>query len=120
MVNVDASMCEKDCIWNPATCSCENGKYLASIIDNSVIMCDEIIEETKTIPTNLNEKNVLCKRKSFCILLTFLLITIALLIAVTISFCQIKYKAKQKHLLLCYITNGKLINVLLIMIVMMN
>ena len=29
--------------WNPATCSCKSGKYLASIIDNSVIMCDEII-----------------------------------------------------------------------------
>ena len=26
--------CEKDYTWNPATCSCENGKYLASIIDN--------------------------------------------------------------------------------------
>ena len=39
-------------VWNLATCSCENGKYLASIVDNSVIMCDEIIEAegTKTIP----------------------------------------------------------------------
>ena len=26
-------ICEKDYIWNPATCSCENGKYLASIDD---------------------------------------------------------------------------------------
>ena len=35
----------------------ENGKYLASITDNSVIMCDEIIEEeTKTVTTNFNEK----------------------------------------------------------------
>ena len=25
-------------IWNPPTCSFENGKYLASIIDDSVIM----------------------------------------------------------------------------------
>ena len=49
-------ICEKDYIWNPATCSCKNIKYLASIIDNSVIMCDEIIEETKTVPTNFNEK----------------------------------------------------------------
>ena len=31
--------------WNPATCSCKNGKYLASRIDNSVITSDEIIEE---------------------------------------------------------------------------
>ena len=36
-------ICEKDCVWNPATCNCENGKYLASILDDSVIMCDEII-----------------------------------------------------------------------------
>ena len=37
---------------------CENGKYLASITENSVITCDEIIdaEETKTIPTNFNER----------------------------------------------------------------
>ena len=33
-------ICEKDYIWSPATCSCENGKYLASIVDNSVIRCD--------------------------------------------------------------------------------
>ena len=42
--------------WNPATCSCENGKYLASIIHGSVVTCDEVIAETKTIPTNFNEK----------------------------------------------------------------
>ena len=30
-------ICEKDYIWNPAPCNCKNGKYLASIIDNSVI-----------------------------------------------------------------------------------
>ena len=35
-------MCEKDYIWNRATCSGENGKYLAGIIDDSVITCDEI------------------------------------------------------------------------------
>ena len=59
-------ICEKDYIWNPATCSCENSKYLANIIDDSVIMCDEIIEvdaeaklndeETKTTPKHFNEK----------------------------------------------------------------
>ena len=49
-------MYEKDHIQNPVTCSCENGKYLASIIDDSVITCDEIIEETNTVPTNFNEK----------------------------------------------------------------
>ena len=42
---------------NPATCSCKSGKYLESIIDDSVITCDEIIEEkTKAVPVNFNEK----------------------------------------------------------------
>ena len=49
MINVDVSakktcICEKDYIRNPSTWSCENGKYLATIIDDSVITCDHIIE----------------------------------------------------------------------------
>ena len=51
--------CKKDYVWNPATCSCENRKYLLRIMDDSAITCDEIIEsyneETKTILTNFNE-----------------------------------------------------------------
>ena len=39
------SCVQKRLYLNPATCSCENGKYLASIIDHSVIRCDEIIEK---------------------------------------------------------------------------
>ena len=57
-------VCKKDYIWNPATCSCKNGKYLASIIDDFVITCDQIIEETKAIPINFNEKNATCKKRS--------------------------------------------------------
>ena len=72
-------------------------------MDDLAIICDEVItwydEEIKTIPTNFNEKNVTCKTQSFYILLAFLLITIALLIAVCIYCFLIKYKAKQKHLL---------------------
>ena len=41
----------KDYICKPAACSCKNGKYVEGIIDDSVIVCDEIIEETKTVPT---------------------------------------------------------------------
>ena len=56
------SICEKYYIWNPATCSCKNGKYLANITSNSVITSDEIMdrntksyhEVTKTIPKNFN------------------------------------------------------------------
>ena len=35
------NICEKDYIWNPATYTYKNGKYLTSIIDNSVITCDQ-------------------------------------------------------------------------------
>ena len=42
---------QKNYIWNPSTCTCENGRYTRSIIDDSVITCDEIIEETNTVPT---------------------------------------------------------------------
>ena len=80
---------------NPATCSCENGKF-ASIMGDSSITCDEVIEsydedadteahsndeaklydEIKTIPRNFNEKNATCKTQKLDVLLTFSLITI--------------------------------------------
>ena len=57
-------MWKKNCIWNPATCSCKNGKYLASIIDDSVITYDEVIDaEIKTIPKIFNQKILPVKRK---------------------------------------------------------
>ena len=77
-----------------------------------MITCDEIIEDTKSIPTNFNEKTIICEAKNLYILLTFLLITIALLTAVGISLCIVKYKVKQKHLLPRYITNKKFKEVL--------
>ena len=105
-------ICVKDYVWNPPTCSCENDKYLASIINNSVITCNAIIEETKTLPKNFNERRVAYKTKKFCILLAILLITISLLIAVGIYGHMIKYWAKQKHLLPYHITDNKLKEVL--------
>ena len=56
-------ICEKDYIWNPAVCSCKNGIYLASIIEDSVITCDKIIKETKTVTANVNDKNIVCETK---------------------------------------------------------
>ena len=57
-------ICIKDYIWNTATYSCKNGKYLTSIIDDdSVITCDEIIKEAKTISANFNEKKQPAKHK---------------------------------------------------------
>ena len=52
-------------------------------------------------------KKATCKTKNFSILLAFLLITIALLTAVSIYCYVIKYWAKQKHLLPFYVTNNK-------------
>ena len=34
---------EKDYIWNPSTCRCENDKYLESIIDDLVVTSDKMI-----------------------------------------------------------------------------
>ena len=65
-------VCEKNYVWNRAACSCESGKYLASIMDDSAILCDEVLKsygegveaksyyETETIPTNFNEKKATC------------------------------------------------------------
>ena len=36
-------------IWNPRKYTCENGKYLESIMGNSVVIYDEIIEVTKKL-----------------------------------------------------------------------
>ena len=72
-------------------------------MDDSAIICDKIIdaEETKTIP-----KNMPCKTQNFYILLTFLLITIALLIAVSIYCYLIKYRTKT--FILFHNTNNEL------------
>ena len=96
---------EKDYIWNPAACCHQNGKYSANIMDDSAITCDEMIdadaeaksndEETKAFPTNFNEKDLTYKTQNFYILLTFLLITIALLITVSLRLSD-KTSSKTK------------------------
>ena len=54
-------ICEKDYVWNPSTCDCENGKYLTIIMNDSTIISDEVTdscdEEIKTIQTNFNKKS---------------------------------------------------------------
>ena len=70
-------------------------------MDDSTIIWDEVTksydEKIKTVPIGFYKKKVTCKMQSFYILLAFLLITIALLIAVSIYCYLIKYRAK--HLL---------------------
>ena len=49
MINVNVSVknvnyVKKNHAWNSATCICKNRKYLASIVDESAIICDEVIQ----------------------------------------------------------------------------
>ena len=67
----EQNACEKDYIWNLATCGCESCEYLAGFIDDSVIICDEIIKETKTIATIYNEKNITCNTQKNMFYLPF-------------------------------------------------
>ena len=86
-------MCaKKNYVQNPATCCSENDKYVIGTTDNSVIRNDKIIDPTKTVP----RKTVPIQSTStnFYILLAFLLITIALLTAVTIYCYVISSKTK--------------------------
>ena len=83
-----------------------NGKYAGSIIGDSAVICDEIIDTTKTVLTkSLSTKSTStktvptkCTSTNFDISLAFLLTT-ALLIVVSIYSNLIKSRAKQKHLL---------------------
>ena len=86
------------------TCHSENGKYLASIMNDSAIICDEVIESFDE-EINFNEKKAICKTDNFYILLDFLLVTIALLTAISICYYLIIYQGK--HLLAFYNTNNK-------------
>ena len=112
MINVDVfekdrHASEKDYVWNPYTCICENGKYSASIMDDSLITCDEIIASYNE-ETNFYEKKTTCKMQNFYILHAFLLVTIGFLLVVGIYCYLIKCKAKQQHLLPFQFTNTKL------------
>ena len=104
-------------IWSPATCSCENSKYLASTIDNSVITCDEIIIAAGSVPTNvptivmstvstnvtrtasINVHNKKVRYKMNCyILYMVLLVVILLLIITVIGYHYAKNKSRQKNI----------------------
>ena len=43
--------CKKGC--NPSTCICENSRYLISIAETLVSVCDKIVNATNTIPVNM-------------------------------------------------------------------
>ena len=71
-------------------------------------MCDEVIESYNKETKSFNEKRAIHITQNFYTLLAFLLITIALLIAVSIYCYLIKYRAIKKHLLTFHLTNNEL------------
>ena len=71
-----------------------NWKYLASIINDSVITCYEIIEGTVTANFKRKKRNLW--NAKFYVIVAFLLITIALLIVVNIYCYLRKYRTKTK------------------------
>ena len=93
---------EKDHIWNPSTCDCENGKYLTIIMNDSTIICDEVTdsydEEIKTIQTNFNKKKVTCKLQRFYIFTCIFINYYSIIDSYSVDsiYCYlIKYRAKK-------------------------
>ena len=67
MINVECEcrkryVCEKDYLWNPASCNCVNGEYLASVMDDSSIMCDEITESYYDEKILMKKSNLLMSK----------------------------------------------------------
>ena len=98
---------KEDYSWNPSPCICENSRYLKSITDTSVIVCDEIISVmdivstkiTNKLPTNesINFDDKKVRYKIDCYILhTILLVTILLLIITIICYRYAKHRSKQK------------------------
>ena len=73
-------------------------------MNDSAIICDEVIEWFDE-EINFNEKKAIWKTDNFYILLAFLLVTIALLTAISIYYYLIIYQ--EKHLLPFHNTNNK-------------
>ena len=50
----EQNTCKKNYIWNPTTCTCENVEYLTNTIDDSMITCDEIINESANVMSTVS------------------------------------------------------------------
>ena len=88
--------CKKDYGWNTSICVCENGRHLKSVADDSLVTCDEIMNSTGSVSTNVttvlkkfHNKKVRCK-----IGLIILLFIIAI-----ICFHYAKHKSKTNVLM---------------------
>ena len=105
IVSVKSIACANVEVWR------KNSRYLKSIVDDSAIVCDEIISVTdsastsvtNTISTNVtstksinsDDKKVRCKMDCY-ILLTFLLVAILLFMVAIICYHYAKHRSKQK------------------------
>ena len=56
--NPKEHVCKKDYALYPATCTWVNDKYSGSIIDSSLIICDKVIEETKTVSKTVPQQEL--------------------------------------------------------------
>ena len=106
---------QKNYIWKSAIFNAENGKYLARILDDSVITCDEIVNSayivSTAMPTNainivstnvmstasINVHQKIVRYKMDCyILLMVLLVILLLFIVAIICYHYAKHRLKQK------------------------
>ena len=54
-------MCKENYVWNSSMCACEiDYAYMKSLINDSVISCDEIIDVLDNVLINLNDKKATC------------------------------------------------------------
>ena len=57
---------KNDYIQNPSACICENGKYLKSIVDNSILVCNEIIKAADNVSSNVTN-TISTKCYEYCV-----------------------------------------------------
>ena len=55
-------VCEKGYFWNLAACSCKYCKYVGSINDDSVVICNEVIDRTKSSSTKSIPSKIVPKK----------------------------------------------------------
>ena len=95
---------KKNYSLNPSTCICENNAYFKSIVDNSVIVCDEIINVTDSVSTNVmstvsinaDDKKVRYKMNGYVFHMFFLVDILLFMIAI-IFYRYTKHRSKQKN-----------------------
>ena len=93
------------------TCSCENAEYLTSTIEDSTIMCDDVINVEYSVSTN-GSANVIStvstifikkvvRKIDFYIVLTVLLVVILLFMIDIIYYNYAKHRSNLKNILRC-------------------